>query len=177
MLGASFGAEWAGVCPALFMRLCMLGPRVRDGSNGAGLPPITGVPCSSEGQALKDRAPRRLLALTIQSEGEAFQGGEVAYAGSKKRSSCLEYAAAKGRFQPSYMGGKLEAESTPAFAFAGDTCGGLNKEEFLGMLPVTRFDLAPRGSLNLSVLREVRRIFDLFASNNRRNRENRMRKA
>ena len=58
MLGASFGAEGAGVCPALFMRPRMPWPRVRGyarvrGGNGAGFPPIKG------------RARRRRLAPTI----------------------------------------------------------------------------------------------------------------
>ena len=112
MLGASFGAEWVAVCTALWARPRMLWPRVRVAPTVRAFRPCARreVPCSSQGQALKGRARRLCLAPTIQSEGEAFQGGEVEYAVSKKRLSCLEYSAAKGRFQPPYMGGKPEAE-------------------------------------------------------------------
>ena len=97
MLGASFGAEWAGVCPALFMRPRMPWPWVHGGSNDAGFPPIKG------------HARRRRLAPTIQSEGEALQGGEVAYAVFRKRSSGSECATAKGRFQSPSLAGKRQA--------------------------------------------------------------------
>ena len=93
--GASFGAEWAGVCPALFMRPRMPWPQVRQGSDGVGLPPIKG------------RARRRRLA-TIQSAGEAFQGVALDDAGSEKRSSYWGYATAKGRFQSPSLEGKRQ---------------------------------------------------------------------
>ena len=34
--GTSFGAEWAGVCTALFVRPRMPWPQVRQGSDGVG---------------------------------------------------------------------------------------------------------------------------------------------
>ena len=172
MLGASFGVEWAGVCTALWARPRMPWPRVRVAPTVRAfrLCARRGVPCSSEGQTLKGRARSLCLAPTIQSEGEAFQGGELDYVVSKKRSSCLEYTAAKGRFQPPYMGDKPEAENTPAFAFAGDPCGP-NKEEVLGTLPVTRFELAPSGGLDVCPPKKIG-VVDLFAINNRRNRRN-----
>ena len=66
MLGASFGAEWVAVCTALLARPRMPCPRVRQGSNGVGFPPLRtkGVLCSSEGQALKGCARRLYLAPT-----------------------------------------------------------------------------------------------------------------
>ena len=139
MRGASFGAEWAGVCTALFVRPRMPWPQVRQGSDGVGLPPIKGC------------ARRHRLAPTIQSAGEAFQGGALDDVGSEKRSSYWGYATAKGRSQPPCMGDKPEAERTPAFALAGDTCGP-NKEEGLGRLPVTRSELAPRDGLDVCPL-------------------------
>ena len=133
--GASFGAEWAGVCTALFMRPRMPWPWVHGGSNGADFPPLRtkGVPRSSEGQALKGRALRLGLAPTVQAAGEAFQCVGLDYAGSKKRSSYSECSAEKGRFQPykPYLAGPPGAE----IAYSENT----NKEEFSWPLPVVRF--------------------------------------
>ena len=121
MCGASFGAEWVAVCTALSVWPRMPCPRGRGGSNGAGFPPLRtrGVLCSSQRQALKGRARRLCLAPTIQAEGEAFQGGALAYAGSKKRSSYSAYATAKGRSQPPYWEGKPGAEVAPACGAQG----------------------------------------------------------
>lgn len=89
MLGASFGAERVAVCTALWARPRIPWPRVRVAPTVRAFRPCArrGVPCSSEGQALKRRARRLYLAPTIQSEGEAFHGGALEYASSEKRSS------------------------------------------------------------------------------------------
>ena len=49
-----------------------------------------------------------------------------------------------------------------------------NKEEVLGMRPVTRFELAPRGRLDVCPFETegLIRNFELSATNNCRNREN-----
>ena len=62
----------------------------------------------------------------------------------------------------------------PCLRSAGDPCGGPDKEAFLGMLPVTRFELAPSGGLDVCPFETegLIRNFELSATNNRRNREN-----
>ena len=81
---------------------------------GLSAPAYQGSPLFNRGTGSKGRARRLCLAPTIQAEGEAFQGGALDYAVSKKRSSYSAYAAEKGRFQPPYVAGKPGSEVAPA---------------------------------------------------------------